>query len=297
MILADYSQLGIAGCFAFSADFQKGQDTGKMLDIIRHSFLMSMLSYKQKYGKKYGEIVIACDGSDNWRKKVYPYYKQHRKAAREEATMDWNTVFKHLDALRADLETVFPWKVIRHDRAEGDDVISTLVDYVVENHTVQDGLFEISEPILILSSDGDFKQLHEKGDIKQWNPLHKKWVSKPDKDFLIDKIIRGDGGDGIPSVLSPDDFYVDPNSGRAKPVTAKVVERFSKGVGLTEEEKRRFERNRQLISFDYIPDDIRSEIVEQYLTATPNKDLNTIMEYLMSKRARQLLERVHEFKR
>ena len=76
-----------------------------------------------------------------------------------------------------------------------------------------------------------------------------------------------------------------------------MIERFSKGVGLTDEEKRRFERNRQLISFDYIPDDIRSEIVETYLAAKPNADLNTIMEYLMSKRARQLLERVHEFKR
>ena len=267
-----------------------------MGDVIRHSFFMSLLSYKRNHGKKYGDIVIACDGSDNWRKTVFPQYKQHRKAARAESSMDWDAVFSHMDSLREDLVEVFPWKVIRHDRAEGDDVIGVLTKYVVDNHTIMDGLFETSEPVLILSSDGDFGQLHFLGDIKQWNPLHKKWVGKPQENFLVEKIIRGDGGDGIPSVLSPDDFYTNVASGRAKPVTKSVVERFTKGLGLDKEEIRRFERNRQLISFDYITEDIKSEIVEMFLQANPNKDLNAIMNYLMGKRARQLLERIHEFK-
>ncbi len=297
MILIDFSQLAIAGVFAFSSDFKKGSDTEKMSDIMRHAFLTSVLGYKAQYGKRYGEIVFACDGSNNWRKSAFKFYKQHRAKDRAESEMDWGAIFKLIDVIRTELETVFPWRVIRHDNAEGDDVIAVLTKMVTEaDSTVEGSLFDDPEPVLIVSSDGDFKQLHSLGDVVQINPMMKKRVEKPTTTFLIEKIITGDKGDGVPSVLCGDDFFVNEDSGRAPPVTKKVIERFKAGIGLSEEEKRRFERNRQLISFEYIPETIKQEIVSLYNATTPKKDLNRIMEFLMEKRARQLLGRVQEFK-
>lgn len=296
MILIDFSQLAIAGCFAFQSDFRKGQDVGKMGDIIRHAFLTSVLSYKRQYEKKYGEIVICCDGRDNWRKGAFQYYKQHRKKNREESDMDWGAIFKHVNTMKEDLIQHFPWRVIEHPNGEGDDVIAVLTKWVVETRYVLDGLYESSEPVLIVSSDGDFIQLHPLGDVKQYNPMHKKWVTTKDEDFLIEKIISGDSGDGIPSVLSPDNFIVDENSGRAKPVTVKVREKFRNLNSLDEEELRRYKRNEQLISFEYIPENIQKDIVEMYKECKISATLNDTMEYLMSKRAKLLLERIQEFK-
>ncbi len=304
MILVDYSQLAIAGCFAFQSDFKEGADKGKMLDIIRHSFLMSVLSYKQQHSKKYGEIVFACDGNDYWRKGVFEHYKAHRKKNREESSLDWDAIFKHISTLQEDLKKVFPWRVISVSRAEGDDVIGVLTKYALARESEDVGGFKVGgstlfsepEPVLIISSDDDFRQLHDLGPVKQFSPMRKKWVTAAEKDFLIEKIIRGDGGDGVPSVLCADDFYVDENSGRAKPVTKAVVSRFKSAVGLSEEEIRRYERNRQLIDFDYIPKDIQDEIIRAYENTTPKTDLNGIMEYLMSKRARLLLNRLQDFR-
>ncbi len=105
-------------------------------------------------------------------------------------------------------------------------------------------------------------------------------------------------GDGVPSVLCPDDWFVNEvyEGVRAKPVTKSVKAKFKSGIGLTEEEKRRFERNRQLISFDYIPKDLEQTIIDTYKTTVPNKDLEKTMKFLIEVRAKQLLDRIMEFK-
>jgi 5'-3' exonuclease len=293
-ILIDYSQLVVASCLAFGSDMDKGKNPEKAIDIIRHSTINSLLSYKQKYSKDYGELVLCADGSKNWRKVYYPYYKQHRKAAREESKTDWKLVFNFASELLVELREVFPFKVVRVDEAEGDDVIAVLTKYITENETVQQGLVEVTKPILIVSSDGDYKQLHKYRNVRQWNPIMKKMVAKPEPDFILDKVLRGDAGDGVPSVFSPDDWFVN-GEGRQKPITAKVKERFATGQ-INETERRNFERNRTLVDFDYIPEEVSTQILEVYKSTIPKKDLNGIMEYFMSKKMRLLLNHIQDFK-
>lgn len=148
-------------------------------------------------------------------------------------------------------------------------------------------------PILIVSSDGDYKQLHKHKNVRQWNPLMKKFVDKPEKDFLIEKVIRGDAGDGIPNVLSPDDAFV--SGTRQKAVTVKVLEKFKTKTGLNEVELRNFQRNQTLIDFDYIPQEVQDKILEQFLGQTPKRDLNGVMQYLMKHRCRLLLNDLQAF--
>lgn len=297
MIIVDFSQVLLASVFVFADDFKKGKDPEKMKGILRHTLLSSLLVYKREYGPKYGEIVIACDGREYWRKKQFPLYKANRKKGREESDIDWDSIFAHLADMRQELIDYFPWKVIHIKEAEGDDIMAVLTKYCLENHVTQDGLFEEVEPVLLVSSDGDMKQCHNKH-VRQWSPMQKKFVAKPEPDFLIEKIIRGDGGDGVPSVLCPDDWFVNPEfeNVRAKPVTKKVIDKFKSGVGLTEEESTRYMRNKTLIDLSCIPESVSDDIINTYKSLAPKTDLTKIMNFLMSVRARQLLERVQEFK-
>ncbi len=224
MILLDYSQVVIASCLAHGSDMDKGKDAAKKIDIIRHSTLSSLLRYKEQYGAKYGDLVICADGSKNWRRTYFPQYKAHRKSNREESKTDWETIFSFAKELLADLREVFPYQVVRVDEAEGDDVIAVLTKWGVENKNTMVGLVEEPEPTIIISSDGDFKQLHKYKNVRQWNPLMKKLVSKPEPDFIFEKTVRGDVGDGVPNVLMGDNTFVD--GIRQKPVTAKVIDRY-----------------------------------------------------------------------
>jgi 5'-3' exonuclease len=293
-VLVDYSQLVVASCLAFGSDMDKGKNPEKAIDIIRHATISSLLSYKQKYSKQYGNIILCADGSNNWRKTYYPYYKQHRKGAREESKTDWKLIFNFATELLEDLRNVFPFGVVRVDEAEGDDVIAVLTKYITETETVQEGLIEVAPPILIVSSDGDYKQLHKHRNVRQWNPIMKKFVAKPEPDFIFEKILTGDKGDGVPNVFAPDDWFVN-GEGRQKSITAKVIERFRSGQ-ITEQERRNFQRNQTLVDFDYIPQEVQQDIIQTYKVNTPARDLNAIMKYFIAHRMRLLLDNIQEFK-
>lgn len=292
-ILIDYSQLVIASCLAFGSDMDKGKDTKKAIDIIRHATLSSLLKYKTDYSSKYGDIILCADGGKNWRRDYFPYYKAARKGKREESKTDWKTIFTFASELLEELRTIFPYRAIKVDEAEGDDIVAVLTKYLSENDVVQEGLIETAAPILIVSSDGDFKQLHKFKNVRQWNPLMKKFVSKPEPDFLLEKVIKGDSGDGVPNVLSNDDIFM--VEGRQKPVTAKVMDRFKNQNGLSDVDQRNFQRNRTLIDFDYIPNEVQGKILSIYHEQQPKRDLNAIMNYLMEHRCRLLLNDLQAF--
>lgn len=300
MIFIDYSQIVVASAFAFSSDFDKGKDTAKMVDILRHTVLTTLLSYKSKYGKQFGEIVIACDGRNYWRKEVFPYYKAHRKGDRAASKTDWSAIFSIASQLRDEFKEVFPYKFILVDRAEGDDVIAVLAKYIQTNELRVMGLVEVPQEVLILSSDGDYKQLHKYKNVKQWNPILKKYVGKPDQHFLLEKLLTGDAGDGVPNVRSVDNQLVE--GIRQSPITAKIK---SAAFAQREEGKdilfadmemqRNYQRNRLLIDFDYIPQDITDAIIGEYLAQTPVRDKGKIFNYFMTHRMKLLMERIQEF--
>jgi hypothetical protein len=44
-------------------------------NMLRHMILNSIRALKSKFSDKYGELVIACDNKNCWRKEIFPYYK------------------------------------------------------------------------------------------------------------------------------------------------------------------------------------------------------------------------------
>ena len=296
MIVVDYSQILISNCLAHGADFNKGCDAKKMEQIARHTILTTLLSYRQQFGKKYGSMIIAADGKRNWRKDVFPHYKHRRKGTREDSPTDWQAIFTIGAQIREEIQELFPFRVVREDTAEADDVIAVLCKYTQENELLQEGLEETPQKFLAISTDGDFKQLFKYPNYAQWSPMMRKAVARPERTFLLEKLLTGDSGDGVPNVRSVDRTFVD--SIRQKPITAKMKEAFFKdpsGAGLLQEELRNLHRNRTLIDFEYIPQEVQTKILNTYKSAPTPTDQNAAFEYFVRHRCRQLASDVQEF--
>lgn len=301
MILIDYSQVALSTILTFQREL-KGTES-EVKNLIRHVTLSTIKSYKRKYGKEYGEIVICCDGRKYWRKEIFEHYKASRKKMREASDLNWKLIFDTLSEMREDISKHFPYRVIHIDRAEADDVIASMTVWCQTNQLKQEGLVEEPQPILILSSDKDFKQLQlppfSTGNVRQWSPMQKKFVTASKQEileFTIEHIVKGDTGDGIPNILSADDVFV--KGERQKPVSAKRLEEFMK-VGRaacrSDDERRNWDRNARLVAFDNIPTDIANEIWDAYLNTKPTGDKMSIMNYLIEHRCRLLLDEIEEF--
>lgn len=301
MILVDYSQVALAAILTFQREL-KG-DEAEVKNLIRHVTLSTLKSYKKKYGKEYGELVICCDGRKYWRREVFEHYKASRKKNREASDLDWHLIFDTLNEMRQDIGQHFPWRVIHVDRAEADDIIAVLTEWAQNNDLIMEGLSEEPQKILILSSDKDFKQLQlapfSSGNVRQWSPMQKKYIQASKQeimDFTIEHIVKGDTGDGIPNILSKDDVFV--VGDRQKPVSAKRLAEFmEKGIDAcrTDEEKRNWQRNAMLVAFDNIPAVVKQSIIDTYLSNKPKGDKMTVMNYLMEHRCRLLLDELEDF--
>jgi len=106
MILLDYSQTVIGSFMAMG----RGKPVVEE-DLLRHTILNSIRIFRNQFAKDYGEMVICCDGKDNWRKKVFPEYKANRRKNRENDPTDWKTLFELLHEMREELTKYFPYKV------------------------------------------------------------------------------------------------------------------------------------------------------------------------------------------
>lgn len=254
-------------------------------DLVRHIVLNSLRGHINKFKSEYGEVILCLDSRKYWRKQIFPHYKAHRKENREKSDLDWNLIFKVLNELKQDLKNHFPYKVIEVDGAEADDIIGTLAPRLSPH-----------ERVLIVSSDKDFIQLQKYGNVKQYNPMLGVYVtSKNPVLSLKEKIIRGDAGDGIPNFLSNDDVFV--TKTRQKPISKKKLEEWldqNLEEILNEETLRNFKRNQMLIDFDFIPEDIRLQIVSEYdVPKTGTKQ--SLYKYFVSKRLISLIECIDEF--
>jgi hypothetical protein len=301
MILVDYSQVALAAILTFQREL-KG-DEAEVKNLIRHVTLSTLKSYKKKYAKDYGELVICCDGRKYWRKEIYEHYKASRKKMRDNSDLDWKLIFDTLSEMREDIGKNFPWRVIHVDRAEADDIIAVMTEWVQSNDLIIQGLMEEPQQILILSSDKDFKQLQlapfSSGNVRQWSPMQKKFIQASKQeiiDFTVEHIVKGDTGDGIPNILSKDDVFV--SGERQKPVSAKRLAEFiEKGIDAcrSDDERRNWSRNSMLVAFGNIPTDVKDTIVTTYLNNKPKGDKMTVMNYLIEHRCRLLLDELEDF--
>ena len=293
MIVVDFNQTAISNLMM---EVGGRNDVEIQVPLLRHMILNSIRSYKQKFGKEYGELVIACDNQNYWRREYFQYYKAGRKKAREDSGFDWKTIFEALNLIRSEIDVFFPYKVINVDGAEADDIIAVLAEWSQTNDT-NNLLFEDPKPFLVLSGDHDFIQLQKYSNVKQFSPVQKKYV-KPDispEKYIFEHIIRGDKGDGVPNVLSADDSIV--NNVRQKPIRQDKIDVWYKDFEAMPKDadfKKNYERNKKLVSFDSIPDKIKNSIINSYVEK-PQKDKSKLLNFFIEHKMKNMLELIEEF--
>lgn len=281
MIIVDYSGIALASIITQKLDIKE--------DIIRHVILNTIRMYNKRFRDEYGQMVIACDSS-TWRRDYFPNYKFKRREGREESTMDWAEIFRIVNGVRDDLAEHFPYKVVTINKAEADDIIGTL--------TLETQEFGKHEPVMIVSADKDFIQLHKLNNVKQYSPLLKKFVTeKNPRTYILEHIFKGDSGDGVPNILSPDNTFVD--GIRQSPVTKKKMQKWTDNIDNIEnvmdaETYRNFIRNKKLIDLTETPDSVKQEIINTYDKIKVSHK-SRVLNYLIKKRCKMLIECVGDF--
>lgn len=262
-LLVDFSTLSVAA--AFASGIENTLDEG----FLRHLILNSILGARRRF-KDY-EMVLAIDGRDYWRKNIFPHYKASRAKSREESDFDWARFYQQRDGVINEIKQVFPYKVIKIDEAEADDIIGVLA-------------LNATDACVIYAEDNDFKQCARNPHVRLFSPRQQKFktdLTLYEVEYeLFHKICTGDGGDGIPNIFSASDTFVR-DGVRQTPARKKKIDEFFES-GVYDQFKDRFNENQSLIDFRYIPVDLKERIWEAY-AQPPLGSKGKIWNYLTSK--------------
>lgn len=259
-ILIDLSQIALATVMHTFDDKEK-----ITTPMMRHLVLSTLKFNAFKFRKEgYNKIVICVDNAKAgyWRRDKSYYYKKNRSQGREESAWDWDGYFEGMRVVIDEFEKNMPYHIMNIDKLEADDHIAVLTKKLtLEGHKV-----------LIVSSDGDFTQLHKYPNVSQWSPMQKKFVKTKTGSPALDcmtKIIKGDKKDNVAAITVRSDFwYTKVDGERTPPTKSTFVEQCCDAEDvstlLTEEQYNRFLENRVLIDFDYIPEEIANQVLDYY---------------------------------
>ena len=287
MILVDMSQISLA---SMMMHLNMNKTTKPDEGMVRHMILNSLRMYRMKFKEEYGELVLCFDSRHYWRRDHFPNYKAGRKKSRENSNLDWDAIFGCLNDIKQELKDYFPYKHLEVYGAEADDIIAALcLELEYDNGKT-----------LILSGDKDFIQLHRFKNVHQYSPITKKFIKDIDPyQYLDEHILKGDSGDGIPNVLSPDNTFVD--GLRQKPLGKKKIAEWTGEILIptemalpNQEVKRNFQRNQQLIDLSKAPEEIFMSCLRAYQEA-PDGDRSKLLNYFIDKRLNNLTESIGEF--
>ena len=276
MVLIDFTQTIIAGLMA-----QLKMNGGEVSeDMLRHMILNSVRNYQKKYAPDYGEIVLCTDSSHTWRKDFYPMSKAKRQTTRDASDLDWKMLFDTLQVVKEEIRDNFPYRYMYVEQCEADDIIAILVKHS-------------REPVMIVSGDKDFQQLHKYDYVKQWSPNLNKLITCDNPDlFLKEHILTGDKSDGIPNILSNDDCFVE--GIRQTPLRKGIKDSYLR-MTIEKDDKyyRNYLRNQTLIDLEFIPQNIEDKILDEYSNTEPVR--GKVFDYLRTHRLNELLNHVEDF--
>jgi len=281
MILVDLNQVLISNFMAQT----RGQPVEPDKEMFRHMVINALRGFNIKFKSEYGQMILCSDAANPWRRDIFPLYKHKRRKGRDDSETNWTQIFEVITDIKNELIENFPYKVMYIENAEADDIIATLVNKQEE------------DKYLIVSGDKDFIQLQHHGNVYQYSPLLKGYIGEQEdpKKFLHEQIIKGDRADGIPNILSPDNVFE--QGIRQKPIMKKRLEEFKnieRNATIETEIKRNYERNKKLIDLSMIPENIKTDIINKYMSYKTNgKEL--LLPYFMKHKLKTLMENIGDF--
>lgn len=255
------------------------------LELLRHITLNQVLYYIRQVKRRFGsppDVVLAFD-QGSWREKVFPFYKWSRRQtdpnATETETAFRNRVFECFKQLRDEAHAHFPYVTIRVHGAEADDICSFFSTYCGSRH------------VILVSGDKDIAQLAI-GKVWIFNPNDNKFHQFANEiqqsEYVNGMILSGDGGDGIPNILSDDDCFAVKK--RQTPLTKKQIGILLNGCKLAELDSNkivstsinRYLRNQQLIDLrncQWMPETVLNGIQKANDESSLTKDKRVSMFY------------------
>lgn len=272
MIIFDTNQFIISKYFSIKED---GEDVN--VDLLRYNLISSIKAYEEQY-PSYGNVILAFDSFNYWRKSLFPFYKSNRKKERKDSDVDWNKVHNLISQFRREFKNNLKYLVIEIESCEADDIIAVLVDSFKDRNK------------LIVSDDKDFFQLLTNPRTVLYRPRsHEKIVSdtfnRSDiESSLNEHIIRGDRSDGIPNILSEDNCLSE--GIRQKAITRKFLDSISTR-DLDKDPK--YLRNKSLIDFKEIPKNIKVLILKTFKEEIENQPAINKKEYFEHHKIESLL--------
>ena len=99
MILMDFSGIAVA-----TIAVNKVNDE----NMLRHMMLNSVRMYNKKFRDQYGQMIICCDGANNWRRGYFPQYKANRRKSRDDSGFDWAEAFRIMHKVKDEIKENFP---------------------------------------------------------------------------------------------------------------------------------------------------------------------------------------------
>jgi len=339
MVLIDFSHMSMRNLYVALSQARPRKVEGEyitseFITFYYHLMLQSLRHISDKFDN-YGEIVLALDSKDNWRKDIYPEYKGHRKKDRDKSEVNFSEFFEYVESFTDVLNANFPYKVIRVHRAEADDIIGILAERYADY-----------EKVIAVSSDKDFKQILEVG-AELYDPIKKAKIrmsTEELKKWKIVHILCGDSADNIPHVKRGTEFtptfisYLKENEihvkdpatfnkltiseklysdfnvykvnkkgevldeldiFKATPFGPKTAEKFAddlkSNLKLNPIYASNFRRNMDLVLFSKIPQDIQDTIINDFKGIEVQYDPNGIFKFLSENHLSQQLMNVTDF--
>ena len=209
----------------------------------KHLMINCIKGYIETF--KPDHLIFALDNKKKlWRHEIYSDYKGQRNAQRAASPVDFEKFFPIAHKFRDELKKLMPnVYFVSADGIEADDFTAVIIKSIASRCT----------EILNISTDKDFYQLYKYPNYKQWNPIKKTFCEVFDPQlYLQEKILCGDKSDNIPSVIPR------MGPGRAHKYVNRLDELFEEHPEAVE----KYEMNKKLISFDFIPKEIENKILD-----------------------------------
>lgn len=165
------------------------------------SYVQTVESLKKSY--KCSKVILTCDsGSSNYRKSIYPEYKQNRKEKFDQQTLEeqlaFERFFTEFNRVMDHFKENSKYPLFRFEKCEADDVAA----YVVKNYSKK------FDKTVLISSDRDWDLLVKPNVMRfsyvtrkevTWDNWNTHYDYNPD-DHISIKCLVGDSGDNIRGV-------------------------------------------------------------------------------------------------
>lgn len=265
MIFVDMNQFVISNTMSLISNDEFSES------YLRYNLIKYLINYEKVYAN-YGQMVLAFDSKNYWRRDFFPNYKSNRKKERAKSNIDWDRVHAFIRQFKNEFENNLKYTVLEIDKCEADDIIAVLA-------------ISLSKHIsLVISDDKDFAQLLMFDNIDLFKPRQKKFIRRGEINSselhinLQEHIVRGDRSDGIPNILSEDNSISD--GIRQRPITKKfLAEILGKPIDNTQDFYDKYLRNQKLISFSEIPESIKRLVLNTFKTEIQIQPRNHSEEY------------------